>query len=168
MTQTDKAIPASRVTLHHFAPSRLGPTLNLVSPNNSDAREPDNINEWPPALILDLYYASVAVQAWGPAAFISYAQSQAHDTYYDNDVSMGDQPPACCNLRSRVVRRPIRPQPGERNVSDMLDVVLAMWKRTANYRQKQESTDAPDPARNEDVKMWLQSVQELSDHDSPI
>jgi len=50
----------------------------------------------------------------------------------------------------------------------MLDVVLAMWKRTANYRQKQESTDAPDPARNEDVKMWLQSVQELSDHDSPI
>ena len=102
--QTDEASPLSRVTLHHFAPSRLGPILTRFSPNNSDARQPRDTSEWPPAIILDLCYASAALRAWGPQAFISYAWNRAHNAYYDDtkgdgpgqagnpDVLTGDQP----------------------------------------------------------------------------
>ncbi len=174
--QIDQASPASRVTLHHFAPSRLGSIDTRFWPNNSDARQPPDTSAWPPAVILDLCYACAVLQAWGPRGSIDYLQDAGRYAYY-NDVQQddtshnntertgpghADTPEASTSgqgrhyLRSRVKTYPTF-QPDERSRSDMLDIVSALWRR-ANIRLKREPTGAPDPARNEDVKAWLQSV----------
>ncbi|KAF8695511.1 hypothetical protein AX14_001769 [Amanita brunnescens Koide BX004] len=60
----DQQSPASRLTLHHFA--NLGSFFSEFrsTRHNSDARQPHDTSEWPPAIIVDLSYAAAAMKAW--------------------------------------------------------------------------------------------------------
>jgi hypothetical protein len=75
--------PADRLTLHHFT-AQLGPLLARFAPNNSDARQPQDISAWPPAIIIDIIYASAVLRAWGPKAFKESLWEKAKTFYYNN------------------------------------------------------------------------------------
>jgi hypothetical protein len=79
------ATPTSRFTLHHFVDvSTLSAQIYHFAPNNTDARQPEDTDHWPPALILDYVYAFAVLRAWGQKDFIDYVQEQTRAAYYDN------------------------------------------------------------------------------------
>ena len=41
----------------------LGVVIPRIAPHNSDARQPDNTSNCPPAIIVDHFYASAALNA---------------------------------------------------------------------------------------------------------
>ncbi len=125
---------------------------------------------------------------WGPHTFIQYIRTNAHGAYYNDpqqndtpssdntegggpghagssDAPTGGQTTGRYNLCSSTIRQSVHSmhQPDERSVGEMMDLVLALWARTARKGRKREPTDVPDPTRNEGVKMWLQSVEESRD-----
>jgi hypothetical protein len=63
---------------HNFPPTTVMP--------------PEGPGERPPNVILDSVYAAVALQAWGPKDFHTYAREQMKGTYYESveDDSEGD------------------------------------------------------------------------------
>jgi hypothetical protein len=150
------------------------------APHNSDARQPQDTREWPPAVIIDLYYAAAAMKAWSPKSFIEYVREQSSDVYYpegknkdheDNDnvsdssgsfdAPMGDQTTGQSGsgryaLRSR--NRTSNVPPEERSF-DMFDAVVALWMQTSN-KKKTEDVHASSLSRNEDVKKWLESMED--------
>jgi hypothetical protein len=66
----DAGSPPSRFTLQHVQPSRLGGVIPRLAPHNTDARQPEDISQWPLAIIVDLFYAGAVLRAWGPTTFI--------------------------------------------------------------------------------------------------
>ena len=42
------------------------------APHNSDARQPQDINQWPLPIIVDLSYASAVLQEWGHETLIEH------------------------------------------------------------------------------------------------
>ncbi|KIK06019.1 hypothetical protein K443DRAFT_307295 [Laccaria amethystina LaAM-08-1] len=57
----DEEGPASRLTLHHFNLAKLGRLIPGITPHNSDARQPQDTSQWPPAVITNLFYAAAAM-----------------------------------------------------------------------------------------------------------
>ena len=93
--EENQANPTNRLTLHHIVESGLGVLLPSIVPNNSDLREPGDTSQWPPAMVVDLFYASAALKAWAPKAFIQNAPAMAKDAYYndpDDGISDGIDP----------------------------------------------------------------------------
>jgi hypothetical protein len=148
-----------------------------MGPHNSDARQPQDTSEWPPAIIVDLSYAAAALKAWSPNPFIEYVREQSRDAYYcdgddQNDSnSMDGSGPSCVNARmcdqttvqfgsglhSRNKTLSIPPK-GRRHIADMMDIVSALWMQSSRVNKiKQEDAQALSLARNEGVKAWLQS-----------
>jgi hypothetical protein len=86
LKEADQESPASRLTLHYFVNlPQLGPWIPNIAPQNSDARQPQDTSEWPPAIIVDLFYAVAAINAWSPKPFIKYVREQSRNAYYDDD-----------------------------------------------------------------------------------
>ena len=87
--QENRTSQTSRLTLQYINDSRLGLLLPATIPNNSDLREPRDIANWPPAVVLDIAYASAALRAWAPESFIQTVRVMAKDISYkaspDND-----------------------------------------------------------------------------------
>jgi hypothetical protein len=169
--------------LQYLVPTQVGPSFRALAPHNSDARQPQDTSRWPSALIVDLVYAAAALQAWGPKGFTSYVRENAKGFYYDNDVEgsdgvdddtpedgprgpntqIPDQPTARSARYARRSANKAQAAHLEEQLpfSDMLDVVMALWMRSAREVQRgRPSTDTADVARNqEDVQMWLQSLE---------
>ncbi|KAF9512168.1 hypothetical protein BS47DRAFT_1394458 [Hydnum rufescens UP504] len=173
----DQGSPASRLTLQHFV-SNMGIVIPLVAPHNCDARLPGSPGKWPPNVILDSVYAAVALQAWGPKSFLTETREAMKGTYYqsagddseddgeDSEVlSTSGQPIQGNNLRRRNKARPAprAGRRGETRLGYMLDVVLGVWMHTAKQVQR-ESPSASNAARDEDIKTWVQSVEESVGH----
>ena len=159
--------------------------MNNLVPHNSDARQPQDASEWPPAIIVDLSYASAALNAWSSKRFINFARNISMNIYYhdgdgkDDDnavespvgpvgVQMGDQTigqsgTGRYNLRRRDETSNIPPgQWSRRHLADLTDVVCGLWMRTSRENKlKLEGAHTPelDLARNESIKMWLQSME---------
>ena len=73
--EANEASPDSRLTLHYFVDLlELGDMITTGAPRNTDARQPQDTGEWPPAIILDLFYAVAAINAWSPKFFVKYAR----------------------------------------------------------------------------------------------
>ncbi|KAF9508797.1 hypothetical protein BS47DRAFT_1350045 [Hydnum rufescens UP504] len=187
--QAGMATPASRSTLHHFLDvSTLSAQIHHFSPNNTDARHPQNMDQWPPALILDYVHGVAILKAWGRQDFVNYTQAQTKAAYYDdiegedededdnNQITgphpaYADVPVASTSaqapqhnyfLRSR---GPMQPpgQQKQRRIDDIRDAILGLWMHSTKRVVRKPKTDASGSARNEDISMWLQSVVEASD-----
>ncbi|KIL59038.1 hypothetical protein M378DRAFT_15139 [Amanita muscaria Koide BX008] len=178
--EADGESPASRLTLHHFVDSPLlGVVIPKFAPHNSDARQPQDTSKWPPAIIVDLFYATAALNAWSPKSFLKYVRKRSRDAYYDDDqdggnaldgsgpshvdAQMGDQASGHSGSEhyrkkpSNITTRQLE----KRRVLDLLDGVSALWMRTSRVdKPKPEGVCAADPARNESVKKWLQSMED--------
>ena len=181
--------PAARLTLQHFASEdRLGPAMNILAPRNSDARLPEDTSEWPPAIIIDLFYACAALRAWGPKPFFDSARERSRKKYYDNtgdddndepvggpvggpghaDVRLGDQG---TERSRRYEARNMRKMQTARSMDQskdsflsLMDEVLALWMRNSKERKRKaqrQSDGVSDPTcKHDDIKKWLKSTQE--------
>jgi hypothetical protein len=177
--------PTSRLTLQHFVvDDLLGPVLPTIAPRNSDARQPEDTTEWPPAVIVDLFYACAALKAWAPTTFSKYVREQTRDAYYDiardGDSAPDDHPlgggSGYTNVptvgqesdRTRLYKARTGDNTGtvrlagereEMSLSDWMDGVKALWMQAAR-EGKQKLPGASDLSRNEDdIKTWLQSAE---------
>lgn len=177
--------PASRLTLHHFVDlPQLGVVIPNLAPHNSDARQPHDTSERPPAVIVDLFYAAAAMNAWSPKSFVKYVREQSSDAYYpegedeDNDnvsdssgsshvdARMGDQTTGRSGSRRYALRSknstsnvPAK----ERCFADLMDGVCALWMQTSQVgKKKTEDVHAASSlSRSEGVQKWLESMEDL-------
>ncbi|KAF8341039.1 hypothetical protein F5887DRAFT_1076780 [Amanita rubescens] len=175
----NEASPDSRLTLHYFVdPLQLGDMITNNAPRNADARQPQDTSEWPPAIILDLFYAVAAMNAWSPKPFIKYVRERSKDAYHNSDdedndnvldnsgpshvdAQMGDQITGSKRyaLRSRNKTSNIRPD--ARRFADLMDGVCALWMQSSRVdKPKPEDDHASSLTRDESVKMWLQSIED--------
>ena len=183
----NEASPDSRLTLHYFVdPLQLGDMVTNSAPLNADARQPQDTSEWPHAIILDLFYAVAAMNAWSPKPFIKYVRERSKDAYYhgddedddedndeDNDnnsgpshidTQMGEQITGQSGskryaLRSRNKTSNIRPE--ARRFVDLMDGVCALWMQSSRVdKPKPEDDHASSLTRNGNVKKWLQSIED--------
>ena len=163
-TEENQASPTNRLTVHHIVDSGIGVMLPIV-PNNSDLREPGDTSQWPPAIIVNQFYASAALKAWAPKAFIQNARAMAKDAYY-NDISGGIDPNPYIRQRRLDARNETKARvahPEKMQLSDAMDVVLALWMRSARQgKGNRQKITASDLARDK-VQAWVDSVAEASD-----
>ena len=90
--QENRTSQTSHLMLQYINDSSLGLLLPATIPSNSDLREPRDIVNWPPAVVLDIAYASAALRAWAPESFIQTVRAMVKDIYYkaspDNDHTL--------------------------------------------------------------------------------
>lgn len=179
--QANQGIPASRLTLQHFVTSKLGPVLSHFAPNNSDARQPQDTNNWPPAVILDIFYASAAVRSWGPKTFIKFVREISREYYYNDDnaesdnamdddtsgpgdpnTSVSDQPtPRSARYASRTANKmQATDKQEEATFSDVMDGVLALWMHPSRKGQpKGQRTQSEFAQGHDDIQRWLHGTE---------
>ncbi|KAF8692316.1 hypothetical protein AX14_002594 [Amanita brunnescens Koide BX004] len=177
----DQESPATRLTLHHFVDlPQLGPVISMHARHNSDARQPQDTSEWPPAVILDLVYGAAALDAWSSKPFIKYVREHSRDAYHGDDDDQDDGNPKDgpshfdaqmadqATGRSGSGRNPLRSRNKASNIplkvrrfADVLDCVSTLWMRSSREdKPKPEDAHALSLARDEGVKMWLQSMED--------
>ena len=151
-----------------------------MAPHNSNARQPHDTSEWPPAIIVDLFYASAALKAWSSNSFIQYVRERSKDAYYDeagdqseDNGQSGSKP---YHLRSRGKISTAQPkESGSGNYhlrskqktstaqqNDDLMLGLCMLRKQMSSRMgklKVEGVCASDLARNKGIEKWLQSIE---------
>ena len=178
----DEKGPASRLTLHYFVDSsQLGVMIPTHAPHNSDARQPQDTSEWPPAVIVNHFYTAAAMKAWSPKHFIKYVRNLTSNSYYpkgedeenDNvpyasgsrqvDVPMGDQTTGQSgsgryNSCTRSNTLDIAAE--ERCLSDMMDCMLALWMLNSRMEKTEGDASESSLSRNKNIKEWLESIED--------
>ncbi|KAI9457852.1 hypothetical protein HD554DRAFT_2197886 [Boletus coccyginus] len=182
--QSSNAGSPNRLTLQHIQPSQsVIAVLGQLCPHNTDARQPQDISQWPPAIIVDLAYAVAALQAWGPEAFIEDVRANSREAYYDYAGDMeGDdgedaprdptsqephQPtPRTIRYEKRSAGKALAVNPADELTPgrmDMYDVVFSLWVRSAKEARDERrvpGSGAADVADKENkVETWLQSTK---------
>lgn len=150
----DEEGPASRLTLHHFVDlPQLGLLIPKFAPHNSDARLPQDTSEWPPAVIVDFFYAAAAMNAWSPKSFIEYVREQSSDAYYpDGKDEHEDNDNVSDSSGSSHV---------DARLADLMNGVCALWMQSSRMgKKKTEDVHASSLSRNDGVKKWLESVED--------
>ena len=136
--------------------------VNDRVPHNSDARQPQDIGQWPLAIVVDLSYASTVLRAWGPKTFAGFVREKSKDSYYRGVEGDEDERH---DRRSGCKAPAVKPadQPTCEDM-DMVDVVLALWMRAAREaaaERRPPSSDAPHIAHNKNkIQTWLQSIED--------
>ena len=179
-TEENQASPTNRLTLHYIVESGLGILLPSIVPNNSDLREPGDTSQWPPAMIVNLFYACAALNAWAPKAFIQNARAMAKGAYYNDpndDISDGIDPNPYIlpesgarqrGLDARNEKKARAAHPEQMQFSSVMDGVMALWMRSARQgkgnRQRIAASDFAH--RCDKVQAWMD--KESLDFDSRV
>jgi len=170
--------PASRLTLQFISNITDRPFLSYFD-NNTDARQPDDVNTWPPALILDFFYGCAALKEWGPKDFTTFVKKHNHDYYSHTEKSKGKHGDKKEGPSKQVIGRPARYEArqekrdgkrkcddqeecDENTMSETMDLVMGLWMRHVKKTQpEQDITHIPkdDHSRSEMVQAWLTSVR---------
>src|ERR1700722_12528834 len=142
--------PDSRTTMQFMGDDFDSVFLAGMS-DNSDAREPEDLDDWPPAVLLDFSYGCAALIQWSPKSFQKFIGKENEKTYY------GQGP----RTERRLKRQPIREGETEQlSLSEAMDFVLGLWKQTAGSSQSdqpdQETKSLESEAgKQEHVREWL-------------
>ena len=179
-TEENQASLTNCLTLHYIVESGLGVLLPSIVPNNSDLREPGDTGQWPPAMVVDLFYASAALKAWAPKAFIQNAWAMAKGANYNNpddDISDGIDPnlyiPPGYSARQRRLdarneKKTRAARMEEMQFSSVMDGVMALWMRSVRQGKgnRQRITASDLAHRCDKVQAWVDS--ESLDFDSRV
>lgn len=127
-------------------------------------------------MVVDLFYASAALKAWAPKAFIQNARAMAKGAYY-NDISDGIDPNPYIlpesgarqrGLDARNEMKTRAAHPEEMQFSSVMDGVVALWMRSARQgkgnRQRIAASDFAH--RCDKVQAWMD--KESLDFDSRV
>ena len=79
---------SSRFILQHFKPQH--PAVAHSAPHNQDARRPANMGDFPPPIIVDMFYGCPALLKWGMQEGRDGIWSSAQLSYYDLSESGED------------------------------------------------------------------------------
>lgn len=118
-------------------------------PNNSDLREPGDTSEWPPAMVLNLFYASAALRAWAPVSFIQIVQAMTKDTYSHNALDEPSDTGPCIPPRVDAQKRLLDTQNEKKaqaahlkdlQLSTVIDGVMAFWMVRQGKENQQRTT----------------------------
>jgi hypothetical protein len=162
---------ANRLTLQHLFEIPHGLTVQHA-PNNSDARKPQDLSQWPTDLIIDFLYGTAALKKWGTQVTINSFTKMMKDTYYTEqsreekarkaqatklDISRQDR-------TARRLRRTAKASGSravaegedepERNWEDMMDIVKVFWSQPPVSGTKPSSQDV----NRERAEAWDMSI----------
>jgi hypothetical protein len=159
--------PTKRFTMQHFDHFGREPSLYSSALHNLDARQPedDNLNQWPSALILDFFYGCAALNAWGVVPFAQFVRESTKDVYYDAkpDDERRTRQVAERNARLEArTRRRLASHPEESQISDVMDIVMALWMRpyrASSPRQRQTMHSSDVNGSRDKVQAWLDSSE---------
>jgi len=130
------------------------PVVSFIAPHNSDARQPEDTDQWPPALIFDFAYGCTALGTWGMPDFLDFATERAQDVYYDRDPSGPSTRHICEQVHACDARTGT-----EQRASDIMDMVMGLWRRHASTRQEAHPSEVD--CNQDKVKTWLESAADL-------
>jgi len=162
-------IPASRLTLQVIG-NVEDPFFLSTLGNNRDARQPDDVSSWPPALILDFFYGCAALKEWGPKGFKTLVKKHNRGYYSRTAKSKGSSEQAIDRharyearqeKRNGKRRRDDQEECDEITMSEAMDLVMGLWMRHAKTTQpEQDIAHIPkDNSRSEMVQAWLTSAR---------
>jgi len=158
---------ATRLTLQHLFEIPDGITLQNA-PNNSDARKPQDLSQWPTDLIVDFVYGTAALKKWGTRTTTDSLTKMMKDTYYTGQrreekarnaqaakLKMSRQ-----DRKARVLRQTEASGSGavadredepERNWEGMMDIVNVFWSQPPMSGTR----PSPQDVNRERVEAWL-------------
>jgi hypothetical protein len=161
----------SRLTLQHFFEISSNITLQHA-PNNTDARLPTDLSQWPPAIIVDFMYGAAALQKWGLKAGIDKLRKIMKETYYfqevrDETARKATAAKAQESVEARAGRASRRAGASgsgaaaggvveqEMNRNDMMDIVMGLWLQHPMSGTQPPSLPCPEDVSREKVAAWL-------------
>jgi hypothetical protein len=165
-----------RFILQHFAPQ--DDYLVSQSPHNQDARLPADMSQFPPPVIVDMFYGCAAVLRRGMQA-ADAIQLLAGSLYYDgtgsgesnssgeagdedDDIVAGsptlvDESPRSRRVKGWASRHCDQSEPRLSTIDEAMDFVMFLWSRSGPKRR-----DKPPPTQEEDMRRdrvyeWVQT-----------
>jgi hypothetical protein len=158
---------ATRLTLQHLFEIPHGITLRYA-PNNTDARQPQDLSQWPTDLIVDFVYGTAVLKKWGTRTTIDLLTKMMKDKYYTGQIREEKARNAqAAQLQmsrqdrgARLLRRTEASGSGavadgedepERNWEDMMDIVNVFWSQPPMSGTR----PSPQDVNRERVEAWL-------------
>jgi len=83
---------SGRFILHRFR-EQLDSVAKIFYPHNQNARQPANIDGFPPTALLNMWYGCAALLQWGVSQTIDTIRSSVGSQYYDIANSEGERSP---------------------------------------------------------------------------
>jgi hypothetical protein len=162
-----------RFTLQHFR--QLDEYTIRNSPHNQDARLPANMNQFPPPIIVDMFYGCAAVLQWGLPQSSAAIWSSVDSSYYDNtglggessserddadgegDTDGGNETDAR-DIRTRKWANRKCAQAGSQlnTIDEAMDLVILLWSQPGPGH-REEPPPTQEDFRRERVDAWLRA-----------
>jgi len=166
-----------RFILQHFAPQDEYTVRQ--SPHNQDARLPADMSQFPPPIIVDMFYGCAAVLRWGIPQASDAIQSSVGSLYYDetgsgesnssgeagdgeDDIEAARSPTPVETPRSKrakawASRHCDQTEPRLRTIDEAMDLVMLLWSRSGPKHQERPPTTQKEDMCRDKVNAWLQT-----------
>lgn len=147
-----------RFTLQHFR--QLDEYTIRNSPHNQDARLPPDMNQFPPPIIVDMYYGCAAILQWGIDQSSAAIWSSVESLYYSNTCSERE---SSLKLEDADIRakkwadRRLAQAGSQLNTMDKaMDLVILLWSQPGPGH-REEPPPTQEDFRRERVDAWLRT-----------
>ena len=173
--------PPGRLILQHFI-EQSHRTATLSYPHNQDARQPTDMNNFPPPVITDMLYGCAALLRWGNDQTASTIGSSVRSSYYDSVGLRGEGPSGDRDLdgvhdsyrdkksqpkdkftelgpRTKKQANRTKFGPQLKTMNDALDLLMMLSYKLESRNQDSEDT-SPSQEENlsrDKVSEWLQN-----------
>ena len=157
--------PDTRLTLQHF--EHMSRAVDLMAPHNTDARQPEDPDQFPPAMIFDFLYGCTVLRRWASPEFKDFIRMRSKDFYYDtpaqhplDERQKRIQEQTVARAAARAQRREHSNQisrSGDIEASEAMDLIMALWMRSAKKHPRRQEGGG-ERASQERVEAWLKSV----------
>ena len=156
-----------RFILQHF--KRQEWEVTDVAPHNQDARLPADMSQFPPPVIVDMFYGCCALAQWGISQAKDAIRLSAGPLYYDGTGSGGADPAEDSEddteaarsrskrARARAARHCDQSERRQSTLDEAMDLLLILWSRSAPKRQEKPPSTQEEDMRRDRVKEWLQT-----------
>lgn len=148
-----------RFTLQHFR--QLDEYTIRNSLHNQDARLPPNMNQFPPPIIVDMYYGCAAILQWGIDQSSAAIWSSVESSYYDNTGSEREssskredtEPPWDIRAKKWADQRFAQAGSQLNTMDKAMDLVIILWSQQGpGHREEPQENFC-----RERVDAWLRA-----------
>ena len=163
-----------RFILQHF--TTQPDFMVRIAPHNQDARLPADMSQFPPPIIVDMFYGCAAVSRWGIPQATAAIQSSVGSLYYDksgpgelilsggardgeDDIEAARQPTPPRSKRAKARESQHRNQTEGRinTIDEAMDLIMLLWSRTGPKPPDKPPTTPEEDMRRDRVQAWLQT-----------
>ncbi|KAF5384119.1 hypothetical protein D9615_003271 [Tricholomella constricta] len=161
-----------RFILQHFKPPYE--VIETHAPHNQNARLPADMSQFPPPIIVDMFYGCAAVLRWGITEAKSFIELSVGPLYYDFIEAAASPTNVNESPRSRRAKKHESPRSRRakagasqhcdqseprlvRTMDEAMDFVSLLWMRSAPKRQEMPPSTEEEDLRRERVQAWLET-----------